>query len=538
MLDRNDIHVTVVAVLAIMIMLLLTQLQMVDLTNMGVTGAVILKDRCETTPESMVVFGSNDNHVYGLDAKTGCIVWRFDDAASDFRTPARVVDGIVFLGTTDNTLYALSWGDGTQQWSSSLSGDMYGGAAIGTGVMEGYIFVADASGDVAAISISSGTAAWTYELHFSEQDVSYEDTYDELGEIDGGRVYAVEEFMHAGHVAVIDAASGSLICKYTANSMIFAAPAVGTDMLYVTTGENKLYRIHKDYCVAQSYFQIEKSIKSSPVIDVAEDGTETIFFGADDGILYAVEVKSDGSMEQKWKYYIGFTEVTAPATIGDELVYFSAYDKKVYALDKETGTLVWTYTTEKKNYAGPTLYDGMLYIPSGDYFLHAVDAETGTLVWTYETDGIIYGEAAVGLTEEVAVIIDEDAGSDDAFTGDSDETQVEILALMDKLEDLEDTIDALYDTLDDAGGDSDIEWAIDDFVEAYDASLDSFDTEVDALLSANAAIETDDDNSAVSSDKEDLEADIDATVASYEDQIEAIEFDIGCIDSDDDDCDE
>jgi hypothetical protein len=77
-------------------------------------------------------------------------------------------------------------------------------------------------------------------------------------------------------------------------------------------------------------------IVSSPVY---ADGT--IYFGGDDGNIYAVEA-ADG--RQLWKRQTGGPVSATPAIAGATL-YVGSYDGKFYALDTRTGVPRWKFVT-------------------------------------------------------------------------------------------------------------------------------------------------------------------------------------------------
>ena len=53
-----------------------------------------------------VYFGSHDNIVYALDAKTGEPLWTYETGGGVFSSPA-VSGGIVYIGSDDGFVYAL-----------------------------------------------------------------------------------------------------------------------------------------------------------------------------------------------------------------------------------------------------------------------------------------------------------------------------------------------------------------------------------------------------------------------------------------------
>ena len=64
----------------------------------------------------VVYVGSNDNNVYALDAATGTFLWSYATGDQVVSSPT-VVDGVVYIGSGDYNVYAfnLSRGDEARQ---------------------------------------------------------------------------------------------------------------------------------------------------------------------------------------------------------------------------------------------------------------------------------------------------------------------------------------------------------------------------------------------------------------------------------------
>jgi serine/threonine-protein kinase len=54
----------------------------------------------------VVYVGSTDNYVYALDASTGDLRWRYQTGHRVESSPT-VAGGVVYVGSTDNYVYAL-----------------------------------------------------------------------------------------------------------------------------------------------------------------------------------------------------------------------------------------------------------------------------------------------------------------------------------------------------------------------------------------------------------------------------------------------
>ncbi|HET7840547.1 MAG TPA: PQQ-binding-like beta-propeller repeat protein, partial [Terriglobia bacterium] len=89
----------------------------------------------------------------------------------------------------------------------------------------------------------------------------------------------------------------------------------------------------------------------------------TVYFGSDDGNLYAVELKSG---KLKWKFATGGRVASSPAVV-DGMVYFQSDDRTFYALEAATGKVAWRFRTgEDVPHVNPALPP---WIDDWDYFL-------------------------------------------------------------------------------------------------------------------------------------------------------------------------
>jgi len=118
----------------------------------------------------------------------------------------------------------------------------------------------------------------------------------------------------------------------------------------------------------------------------------TIYICGIDG-MYAVDARSG---LQKWKYPITATPtfpVFAPsAVIINNIVYFSAWDGFVYALNGLDGSVKWKTpsTTGKAFYSNVTVNNNLLYTGCADSSLYAIDIANGNISWKFTVADVIY----------------------------------------------------------------------------------------------------------------------------------------------------
>ncbi len=128
-------------------------------------------------------------------------------------------------------------------------------------------------------------------------------------------------------------------------------------------------------------------IKGSPAI--TKDGS--VFFGSDDGYLYAINYES----AKLWRYQTNGPVETTPAISNDGIIYFGSCDKNFYALTSKS-SVQWKYSTDGPIKSSPVIDEGTIYFGSDDSNLYALNTD-GSLKWKYTTGGPITSTPVVGI---------------------------------------------------------------------------------------------------------------------------------------------
>jgi outer membrane protein assembly factor BamB len=156
-------------------------------------------------------------------------------------------------------------------------------------------------------------------------------------------------------------------------------------------------------------FPTGNRIVSSPVIQ-----GKTIYFGSDDGNIYAVDSESG---RQVWKCSTKGPVASTPA-IARGTLFAMSYDGRLYAVNAETGAIRWKFATEgerrfeakgldgmqPKNQtiadpfdvylSSPVVVENAVCVGSGDGNLYSVKADTGELNWKFKTGDVIHASPA------------------------------------------------------------------------------------------------------------------------------------------------
>jgi outer membrane protein assembly factor BamB len=117
---------------------------------------------------------------------------------------------------------------------------------------------------------------------------------------------------------------------------------------------------------------------------VADD---VIYISLDGGRMSALDT---GSFDELWTFpendetrcpgrdeKIDLEAIYGEPAVGDKTVYLTAYDGRAYALAKDDGECLWSFTTEDPVIAGPVLDGDRLFVASTDGITYVLSADTG-----------------------------------------------------------------------------------------------------------------------------------------------------------------
>jgi eukaryotic-like serine/threonine-protein kinase len=140
------------------------------------------------------------------------------------------------------------------------------------------------------------------------------------------------------------------------------------------------------------------TVVSSPAV-----AGSTVYIGSNDRHLYALD-RLSGRI--RWSFDANSPVGSSP-TVAGGLVAFTTADGHLYALDAGTGRVRWKLATgptipfpwgyESGDFwtSSPVFSDGLLMVGAGDGYLYAVDAGSGKVRWRLETAGRIRSSPAI-----------------------------------------------------------------------------------------------------------------------------------------------
>ena len=99
----------------------------------------------------VVYVGSDDDYVYALNAATGAKIWSYQTGSAVEDSPS-VADGVVYIGSDDHYVYALNASTGGKIWSFGTGGEVYSSPMVADGV----VYVGSNDFNVYALNAATG----------------------------------------------------------------------------------------------------------------------------------------------------------------------------------------------------------------------------------------------------------------------------------------------------------------------------------------------------------------------------------------------
>lgn len=323
------------------------------------------------------------------------VKWKFKTGAKILSSPT-VVNGTVYFGSADRSLYAVNLPDGSLRWKFPTRGGVNSSPAVAAGL----VYFGSLDGNFYAVDTTNGKVKWQFqtggERRFTAPGIhgamprteSMPDPFDVFlssPAVEGGIVY----FGSGDHnVYALDAQTGSLKWKFATGNVVHASPAIAGGVVYIGSWDRYLYALDAQSGALLWKFQTGDDTVIYNQIGIASSAAVaggSVFFGCRDGHFYAVDAKTG---ELRWKHDNKKGWVIASPAVLDGVVYFPTSDgTRFKALDAASGRVLFDLTNKAVSFSSPAISNGIAYFGSSDGWLHAVDVKTGTMKAEFQTDG-------------------------------------------------------------------------------------------------------------------------------------------------------
>jgi eukaryotic-like serine/threonine-protein kinase len=362
-------------------------------------------------PESYhpsVVLSSDNQVVYAIDPATGKKNWEYSlpqittSPAVEFAPSPLIYHDMVYMASVNSdTIYKLNAKTGILI-AKLVTNPYYNFTMQSTPIADGaLLYLATTNGTVYAIDTGTGLVKWQFSCPtdltpYIASPVIYKNNI--FVASTGGHVYCIDK------VNGPDATTGYPIWDYPGWGLIDTAifvssPTISYPYLYVgSTLDSNMYCMYVDPWpdpvtpvtptsgIQHWRFKTLGSIKSSPTSYAG-----MCIFGCNDFYVYAVDSQT-GLMD--WKFRTS-SQVNSSPIIDNQVVYIGSYDYNLYALNIINGGMKWKFATKGLIKSSPLPYKGNIYVGSYDGYIYEVDSATGVQKWNFKINGNIQCSPAI-----------------------------------------------------------------------------------------------------------------------------------------------
>jgi outer membrane protein assembly factor BamB len=318
--------------------------------------------------EGRVYFGSQDTHVYCVDAWTGAFIWNFRTTARIASSPAAFEDR-VYIGPDDGTMYCLDAHNGSLIWQTDAGGFIEAdfGAAVNLRssptVVEGKVYVGSLDKKVYSFNANTGKIEWTYQTegYITSSPAVAEDI-----------VYIISQEPDSAGLYMLNAMNGNLIRRIALpyimpnrGTDMHSSPSVADGMIFAASNKQVYYGINATDGNIVWTFQdpdAEEFIIASPIY---HDGK---VFIVDQFFIVALDALKGDIV---WQSFVG-TEFYVSPTYADGKIYVTSDQRGLYVLNASDGSKISFFATNSNSWSSPTLYEGKVYVGNNDWNVYCI----------------------------------------------------------------------------------------------------------------------------------------------------------------------
>lgn len=322
--------------------------------NLKVLWTYKAKDAIESTAavvDGVAYVGSMDEHLYALDLKTGALRWSVKTGAVKAAVACR--SGAVYVGNGDGGFHCLDARTGTPRWKYDVPAEVTSGAnfvgdAILFGCADEHLYCL--GGD--------GKLRWKFKVAGGPV----------LGSpaSGGGHTFVsgCDSTLH-----VLDVGRGSAVRGVDLEGQTASTPAVVGDELYLGTMTNQVLAVN--WQKGEVAWKFEAPRRPKPFFGSAAVGESVVVCGSRDKNVYGLERKSG---KELWRFATQGNVDASPVIAGDR-VYAGSLDGTLYVLDLARGTERARIRLGAEIIASPAVAEGRLVIGTEDGVVHCLGAE-------------------------------------------------------------------------------------------------------------------------------------------------------------------
>lgn len=309
-----------------------------------------------------------------------------------------VVDGKVYVGSTNKCIYCFDHNGGAPLWTKQFDDTIFSSPAV----VNGKVYVGTWGGDMYCLDADNGDSLWCYHSG---------------GKIEAGPTVSDDRVFfgawYQNYMWCLNANTGEFIWKVTPSNpnLMYGhgvVPAVKDSLVIVGASifagdQPTTFYAYKEFTAAPD-LQWEYTAASHTTHQAVSIGNGKVYGSVDDGWLYCMnEFPASSNGELKWsdRSAPGYSGDPSCVSIEGDTIYYGHEIGKTYSRNAATGALNWT-SASLGGHCGVgaaslsgngKIYLGTGYINGKD--IVCLDKNTGSVLWNYTTGGRITSTPAI-----------------------------------------------------------------------------------------------------------------------------------------------
>lgn len=314
-------------------------------TGNSITGGPAIVD-------GIVYVASTDGKVYARKVTTGAAVWT-SPMVGPIRSVPAVVNGLVYVTSSDGKVYALKTTTGAIQWTATTGGPNISSPAV----VSGLVYVSSMDGSLYAFNAASGARQWEMDNFVTSRASPT---------VDEGRV--VTGFDN-GELMGVNATSGQPLWTTDLGGAVRTGPTIVGGVVYTGTDDGRVYAV--DAATGAIRWSSPTSgvdgtvVRSSPVV---VNGLVYVVTGETVPMVGRVWAFNAATGSLVWWHGMG-DYATASSAYANGVLFTASFDHRIYGFDATTGTKLWSLAP------GDRGINSALAVSNGTVFVAALDGK-------------------------------------------------------------------------------------------------------------------------------------------------------------------
>jgi len=228
------------------------------------------------------------------------------------------VDNTLFVGSSDNKLYAIDAVYGEKKWEFNTGGKIWTSPVFDGGV----VYISNYEKKLFAVSSTDGSQIWSTELPASiasspavSADTIFVGTFD-------------------NHLYAIDRTTGKERWNFKGDNWFWSTPLVKDDTVYAGCLDDKVYAINSSTGKEEWQFATNGPIVSTPVLT-----NNLLTVASEIGDIYIIDA-GNGNLVRS--VHLGYPAM-APLLADGDVVYVHTGNFCVYSINIQTGEKAWEF---------------------------------------------------------------------------------------------------------------------------------------------------------------------------------------------------